>query len=82
MMECAKRGVRSAHASKKFSLFVAFSHVGSFHETLRRSPRLLARHSEKPLATILTPVRKHLRRFIEENKGKSVSQSGTKPSFE
>ena len=35
----------------------------------------LARHSEKPSATILTPVGKHLRRFVEENEGKSVSQS-------
>ena len=56
---------------------MVFSHVGSFHDTPQRSLRLLARHSEKPSATILTLVRMHLRRFVEENEGKSVSQSGT-----
>ena len=62
---------------------MAFSHVGSFHATTpQRLPKLLARHSEKPSATILTPVRKHPKRFVEENEGKSVSQSETKPSFE
>ena len=39
-------------------------------------------HSEKSSATILTPVIKHLRRFVEENKGKPVSQNVTKESFE
>ena len=60
---------------------MAFSHVGSSHATPQRSPRLLARHSKKQSATILTPTIKHLRRFLEENEGKWASQSGTKPSF-
>ena len=60
---------------------MVFSHVGSSHATPQRSPGLLARHSEKPLATILTSTRKCLKSFVEENQGKSASQSENKPSF-
>ena len=57
-----------------------FSHFGNCPATPRRLPRLLARHSKQPSVTILIPVKKCLRRSVEE-KRKLASQNGTEELF-